>query len=174
MSCNRSGSITQKISHNNIVPKDVCSLDSLIRNTNFPFCIYDTPQVPHDYKKIPADSTLKRYFNKGRMDILYNYSKAILNYNYVISFIEDEEETISLSFCIIHNSNLTDKIIVAQISDWENGSKKLVSVFSYDTLFTRILYSSTKDWGDHSKWRFDTTYAQYSIGFRGKIVEIKN
>jgi len=147
-----------------------CGLDSILAATEFPYQSSDTIKIPNGFKQIETDSSIRRFVDMPGIR-LYNHSYKKTGNNHVFILIADEEESVSALLFIIRNCMLTDKITIAETSGWEHGSVNTISVISNDSVITNIRYSSSRDWGDYTQWKYDTIVTKYYIDMEGKIKE---
>ena len=91
----------------------------------------------------------------------------------MFTYFDDELEAPTVYIATIKDCELISKIDVGFGSAWENGNRATKSVIHNDKTIEKISYSASRDWGDYTEWKYDTTIVRYKINDNGLIEELK-
>lgn len=90
----------------------------------------------------------------------------------IIGFLEDEGEYLGVNIYSINKSTceILGREILAKETGWENGYKETLSIIEDNFIIKKIKRSGSKDWGDRTKWKRDSSISIISFETNGKIL----
>jgi len=91
----------------------------------------------------------------------------------MFTYFVDETEAPTVYITTVKDCELISKIAVGFGSVWEHGNKTTESVINDDKTIEKISYSASRDWGDYTEWKYDTTIVRYKITENGFIEGLK-
>jgi len=93
--------------------------------------------------------------------------------NYIsVGCLSDEGEYSAIFLYCVSKSDcgILGKVMLAESSAWEHGYKRTFSVIENDFSIKRMNRNGSKDWGDYTKWKKDTTTTSITFDEKGMIV----
>ena len=154
---------------------DTCGIDSIIKNGDFLFSNQDSVSIISNEQLLyPLDMRVRKILKNYRYgDYYYVSSYDLLDNISMFTYYEDETESPTVYLATIKNCELVSKIAIGFGSAWEHGNKTTKSVIHDNMTIDKISYSASRDWGDYTEWKYDTTITRYKINDNGLIEELK-
>lgn len=154
------------------------AIDCFLQETEFDLpnikeALGDTLKIKNVYDWVSSfepeydESEIRKIIGRGRKYFYFGGNDIFE----IVGFLGDEGEYLGIYIFSIgkENCQILDEEIIAETTAWENGYKESFSIIEKNFTFKKIKKVGSKDWGDGTKWKRDSTTTIIIFETNGKI-----